>query len=299
MSEPTDYWLIRLLPRPVTPFPQESETSYLHRLAEANGIRPQRALAQSYWLESRQSYIDRLSVASGQPPESLMRAIPNLGQKSMTNHPQRPDFFPGVPCRLCVARRTGSYDRNRQVTAWRSRFHDQVCLRHRLWIGQPAGHYLIQADLSDLPDVLHAQQRHHRLLHEHGPAVLSKCYEYGAALWTELAGRSFRQEDTARRVRALPLLQYGSNRNHRRLIAHYPETVTTTALYASPYWRSLALAEGRGFHQLVDEFNNRLQVELIPRFDGTMWFDNLLKGTADRVERSLTAYAERAATRRT
>lgn len=28
MSEPTDYWPTRRLPRPVTPFPQETEKSY-------------------------------------------------------------------------------------------------------------------------------------------------------------------------------------------------------------------------------------------------------------------------------
>lgn len=297
MNEPIDYWLVRPLPRPVTPFPQESEKSYLRRLGEANRILPQRTLTQSHWLDSRQDYIDRLSMASGQSRESLLRAIPYLGQQPKMHHPYRPDFFPGVPCRRCVAQRTGSYNRIHQITAWRSRFHDQICLRHRLWIGQPPGNYQIQADLTDLPDVLQAQRRHQRLLHEHGPTVLSTCYEHGATLWNELTGRSFRQEDTARRVRALPPLQYGSNRDHRRLIAHYPETVTTAALYASPHWRSLALTEGHGFQQFIQEFNNRLRVELVPRFDGTMWFDTMLRETAARIERSVSAYAEREAAR--
>ncbi|MGQ4485358.1 hypothetical protein LRE75_35325 [Streptomyces sp. 372A] len=298
MSEPTNYWLTRPLPRPVTPFPQETEKSYLRRLGEANGVIPGRALAQSSWLESRQDYIGRLSMASGQSRESLLQAIPYLGQQPKIFHPSRPDFLPGVPCHLCVARRTGTYNRIHQVTAWRSRFHHQVCLRHRLWIGEPAGHYQIQADLTGLPDVLHAQRRHHRLLHKYGPVVLATCYERGAKLWHDLSSRSFRHEDTARRVQALPRLQHGSNRDHRRLIARYPETVTTTALYASPHWRSLALARGHGFGQFIDEFNNRLQVELIPRFDGGMWFVHSLRETADQIERSLSAYAERGATRR-
>jgi hypothetical protein len=37
MSEPTDFWLVRPLPRPVTPFPHEGLDSYLDRLAWANG----------------------------------------------------------------------------------------------------------------------------------------------------------------------------------------------------------------------------------------------------------------------
>ncbi|GAA3780627.1 hypothetical protein GCM10022206_19530 [Streptomyces chiangmaiensis] len=36
MSQPTRYWLIKPLPRPVTPFPQETEQSYLKRLGDRN-----------------------------------------------------------------------------------------------------------------------------------------------------------------------------------------------------------------------------------------------------------------------
>lgn len=71
--------------------------------------------------------------------------------------------------------------------------------------------------------------------------------------------------------------------------AHYPETVTITALYASPHWRSLALAQRPGFGQFIDEFNNRLQVELVPRFDGGMWFVHALRDTADGIKRSLVS----------
>jgi hypothetical protein len=125
MREPTDYWLTRPLPRPLPPFPHESEQSYLERLGATNGIRAERVLAQSSWLESRQDYIERLAIVSGQSCETLLHAIPQLGQEHWPFLADRPDFSVNAPCRLCVARRTGCYSHFSRVSVWSSRFHDQ------------------------------------------------------------------------------------------------------------------------------------------------------------------------------
>ncbi len=171
--------------------------SYLERLGATNGIRAERVLAQSSWLESRQDSIKRLAIVSGQSRETLLHAIPQLGQEPgpfLTDHP---DFSVNAPCRLCVARRTGSYSHFSRVSVWSSRFHDQVCLRHKIWTGRSAENYMQQVDVTDLPDVLQAQRRHYRLLRKHGHVVLSACFEHCSDLWDAVVRRGYRPATAA------------------------------------------------------------------------------------------------------
>lgn len=288
MREPTDYWLTRPLPRPLPPFPHESEQSYLERLGATNGIRAERVLAQSSWLESRQDYIERLAIVSGQSRETLLHAIPQLGQEHWPFLADRPDFSVNAPCRLCVARRTGSYSHFSRVSVWSSRFHDQVCLRHKIWTGRSAENYIQQVDVTDLPDVIQAQRRHYRLLRRHGHVVLSACFEHCSDLWDAVVRRGYRPSDRRRRLDALGI-SHPEIWDPRRYIAVYPEVVAATALYASPHWRKLARSEDSGYLRFRAEFIRQLPQERILRRSSKPWFLKELGDTALRIEDAIAA----------
>lgn len=125
----------RPLPRPLEPFPQETESSFLSRLAAANATPVQRLQQPSHWLTSRLDPIDQLSVLSGQSRTTIQYAIPRCENKSwnISNGPLAPT--PRWACRRCAARRTGNPQQ--EVRVWMSKHHDQVCIPHRLWIGGP------------------------------------------------------------------------------------------------------------------------------------------------------------------
>ncbi|AQW48286.1 hypothetical protein ACIQPP_50610 [Streptomyces violaceusniger] len=287
MSEPTDYWLTRPLPRPVTPFPRESERSYLERMGAANGIQAQKVLAQSSWLESQQDYAERLAIVSGQPRETLLNAIPQLRQGSWPLLSDRPDFSVNIPCRLCVARRTGSYSYFSTVSAWSSRFHDQVCLRHKIWTGRSVENYMQQVDVTDLPDVIQAQRRHYRLLRRHGHVVLSACFEHCSDRWDAVVRRGYRPSDRRRRLDILGT-SHPQIWDARRYIAVYPEVVAATALYASPHWRKLARSDDSGYFQFRIEFIRQLPQERFLRKSSKPWFLKELRDTALRIEAAIS-----------
>ncbi|MEU9158429.1 hypothetical protein AB0D59_49880 [Streptomyces sp. NPDC048417] len=291
MSEPTRYWLIKPLPRPVVPFPQESEQSYLKRLGDKNKVLVQRLLNQSHWLNSQQDYIDRLAIASGQPRASLVRAIPLLGQQTGPFVPGRPDRSPALACRHCVARRTGNYTLVSPVTAWKSHFHDHVCPRHKLWIGKAVAYYHQQTDLSGLPDVVDAQRRHYRLLRRYGHTVLDACYEHCSTLWAAVLTRGYRLSDRHRRLEAMGADPHTQIWDPRRHIAVYPEIVEAMSLYASPHWRRLALAEGSEYLQFRAEFIRRLPQEKVLRRTSKPWFFKELGETARDIEAAVSRRA--------
>jgi hypothetical protein len=65
-------------------------------------------------------------------------------------------------CRRCTARLgiTGPI-------ACRLPPHQTLCRRHRLWTGPAARTHAAQLDISQLPEILKAQRRHHAQLHDH------------------------------------------------------------------------------------------------------------------------------------
>ncbi|WP_234335373.1 MULTISPECIES: hypothetical protein [Streptomyces] len=152
--------VVRPLPRPLKPFPHETESSFLSRLAAANATPVQRLQRPSLWLTSRLDPIDQLSVLSGQSRTTIQYAIPRWENKSwnVSNGPLA--LTPRWACRRCVARRTGNPQQD--VMVWMSKHHDQVCIPHRLWIGRAVDSAARQYDLADLPEVVQAQRRHYR-----------------------------------------------------------------------------------------------------------------------------------------
>lgn len=231
--------------------------SYLRRLAWANGISANMLTAPSTWLSPHRDFVAYLSTISGQPRESLLRAIPLLDDAPRPLHPA---MASGRPCRLCVARRTGQPDSS--LIAWRSQFHDQVCLRHHRWLGHPDNPFLLQADLRPIPDVVQAFRRHRRLLHRHGPALLDACYEHCSHLWRACLSTGLRSSSRERRLRLLQVDDWiTAPADPRWHAADYPEIVQLLSLCASRHWRSLATTSSNELTLLLAELRRRLPGE--------------------------------------
>ncbi|MFF6983399.1 hypothetical protein ACFZAV_38270 [Streptomyces sp. NPDC008343] len=277
--------VFRPLPRPLKPFPQETEASFLDRLAAANAMPVRRLQQPSLWLTSRLDPTDQLSVLSGQPRTSIQHAIPRW-EKQAWNLPQGP-FAATIrwACRRCVARRTGNPDQG--VMVWMSKHHDQVCVPHRLWIGRAVESPTTQFDLADLPEIVAAQQRHYRLLRRHGPHVLNPCYAQCSLFWHVLMQHGYRISERSRRLVRLQPRPARSVRpwDPKRYAAVYPEIVTTMALYASPHWRRLAMStdeeDFRAFHA---EFTRRLPNESSLRTTAKPWFIQQLRVIAHSIQ---------------
>ncbi|WP_405606578.1 hypothetical protein [Streptomyces sp. NBC_00076] len=56
-----------------------------------------------------------------------------------------------------------------------SKHHDQVCIPHRLWIGQAVEAPANQFDLADLSEIVAAQKHHYRPLRRYCPDVINAC----------------------------------------------------------------------------------------------------------------------------
>lgn len=84
-----------------------------------------------------------------------------------------PDHVLRWACRRCVVTRTGSM-LPAQVSA---PIHDNVCLRHNLWIGKNIFAPAQPLNLSRTPDVIRAQRQYCRLRRRHGPTITSICYD--------------------------------------------------------------------------------------------------------------------------
>ena len=155
--------MLRPLPRLVAPFRNETITSYLHRLAGGNRIDP----AGLRYLLARSDRKDapvplgRLAAITGLPCQSLAWAMPQIctpAELSSLHLRDRPRARPGwafLACRACVA--------GQPVIRW-ALHDDVVCSRHRRWISR----YHEQPDLTRQPEILHAHQRHRRLIRRHG-----------------------------------------------------------------------------------------------------------------------------------
>lgn len=288
MTDHLAFTLVRPLPHPLAPFPRETQDSYLYRLSAANKIPVNQLQAPSRWLTSRLDYIDRLSILGGQPRHSLIKAIPLLDNDPRAERPADSER-PRWACRRCVAKRTGATG---PVEVWMSRFHDQICIPHRLWIGRAVDFPSTQLDVSNLPELITAQRRHYRLLHHHGPVITDACYEHCAALWSQIAHHRYRISE-----RADHLLRLVTNdRNVRpwdplRYAAVYPEIVETIALFATPDWRKLAVCgNDKAFTAFRAEFARRLPQESPLRTTGRPWFLRQLRRTAGRIDSAIRTH---------
>ncbi len=247
------------LPCAIPPFPGETTTSYLYRLAVANQIHP--ADLQAHLTGTRQPApvtLDGLAAATGRSPRCLSYALPELrpGIKPGTD-PVLPAHVRRTICWRCSARR-GAF---RFAITWQPA-EVSICLSHRVWLGPPVrAHHGGQYDVGDLPEILHAQRRHYRLARRHGRQAAADAFAEAAhitALWARHG---------LHRDRRIPLIHafLGRTPLTGRLqpgdpitpVVTYPETVDLARVLAMPCWRRPAAPAGkheiRQFRRDVDQ----------------------------------------------
>ena len=234
----------RRLPRRVAPFPNEHLSSYLHRLAEANGL-PGDEFGNHV---TNAAIPDREAVhdLTGIPERTLVFALPELRTPDdVTTYPAlrgRPAAVGSSNyCPYCA----GLRGRTRPVRVWAT--HEQVlCQRHWIWTGGPVltcENRWPRIDISTLPDVLAAQRRHQRLIVRFGREQVRHAFEDASYLvheWHQRLPWPFRSVHA--RLAVLepdPKRWFLSSAICRT--AEYPVTVALTTFLADAAWRNRLL----------------------------------------------------------
>jgi hypothetical protein len=230
---------LRRLPIVVAPARHELVSSYVGRLARLHGLS-----FGDLWSPFRAAGGDgpaclaRLVGLTGLSAESLAAALPELREPA-------PDWrlFRHVAqrgCWRCDVRHEGG-------AVVRVLVHHQfVCRRHRVWIGLPGPS--MSTDLTALPEVVHAQRRHERLVQRYGWRAAYDAVQHGlrmcAMIWrgvpdSRAAGAWLRW--SRRAAVLMPAQRVESEFAVSRLFAViYPDAVAVAPLLASPVWRRWA-----------------------------------------------------------
>ncbi|MFI9355564.1 hypothetical protein [Streptomyces lydicus] len=231
------------LPSSVPPARHEVTASYVARLARLHGMDFHllwEQVTRPFAARSTIRTIDPavLSSATGRPLEHLAGALPELRTPqpdwSMFRHEPQPG------CHLCTARHSGG------PVVHLLPHHRYVCMQHRIWIGPPDTDELT-TPLDALPEVVHAQRRHLRLLRRHGWAVTYDAVLTGILICAQLwslpeEGNGETWHDWVRRADLLipPGTSEATFSVARLCAAVYPEAVDLAGVFASPYWRQQA-----------------------------------------------------------
>jgi hypothetical protein len=274
--------LIRPLPITLPPFPGECESSYWTRLAQANHVPLARLRAPSRWLKSRLSSLETLCILSGQSRQHLARTIPDLQTENRSADP------PSIPddhvlrwaCRRCVVTRTGA---TLPAQIWAS-VRDEVCTRHKLWVGQHVHSPEQQLDLSHTPDIVRAQCRYRRLRRRHGRAVIAICADATGQIWNGLAHRHYQLVRRAEILHELVRVTGPTDEPDRAgpclFAAGFPERVALIGLFASAGWRRTLLIAP----QAIAEFPRRFPLEAPLRGTSRTWISTIIETTAQQIE---------------
>lgn len=256
--------MLRPLPRPVPPFRDETTTSFVRRLAEANRLDPAalRAHLAQHTRKNAPVPLGRLAAVTGMPPRALAYAMPQLcGPEELAglhvaDRPRARSGWAFIACRHCTA----SHVCARPVTRWATH-DDVVCRQHRRWISEDAE----QPDLSRQPEILDAHRRHRWLIRRHGRHAVMRAFRdaHHICIGWRLEGR--RDKGFERRLAIF------HGRGWRDLdqwsqtfdAATYPQSVALTRLLASPYWRHRIVDEGWPWH---DEFVAELRRTVAPGY---------------------------------
>jgi hypothetical protein len=247
------------LPRPVRPVLDETATSYLHRLCQANCL-AQEALSRRL-REHRDAplQVGLLATLSGQRPEVLHYAMLELctSQELASMHVAgrpRPGAIGTFKCRLCT--------HSRQVTDWVKcwrRAEDVICHQHCRWT---AGHDEEGLDLTRQPDILQANRRHRRLINRYGRRAVFNAFTQASEICNEWIERHrfTGHADFGRRMRLFLGPGWRADFSQPAVSAAlYPQVVSLTRLLASPYWRPLAVRDQAGNEAFVAELRRTVR----------------------------------------
>lgn len=248
----------RRLPVNVPLVRAETIDSYLARLARANHLSLRDFRAHLGLPPTRNGRVDsdRLSVMTGHQPDRLSEMIVGSGPWSGRG---RVSPLPAsrAACRRCTAARGIRGDVHRVTADLR------VCRPHRRWLGALGDGQSEQYDLSRLPEVVHAQRRHHRLLHRHGRDAGRTALFWATHIsdrWTERG--DWDQHRLRRQQRYLTAFPHHVDATDTLApMLNYPETVTLAGLLASEHWSTLASSRRRQDRNRFDaEVARRLHI---------------------------------------
>ena len=244
--------VLRALPRRVKPFPGETSSSYVARLAHANRL--DATALRCYITADRRSSppmsAERLSIVAGIPAQVLRNAIPNLDPA-----PGRAAHRPLIPrhgddgpaCRMCVLARGIT----QPVRCWKQP-EQVICLRHRRWIAPLAEDD--QPALREHPEILHAHKRHLRLVRRFGRDPTANMY----AVADHICRRWHEQHEHDAGFRQRMAAFHGPDWHVRPAdptiaAAIYPQVVALTRLLVSPYWQHLGKSGWAGRQRFLQE----------------------------------------------
>lgn len=232
----------RTLPVLLPPLHHELLGSYLHRLADANHLtirdlsreigpsryHPRDSDDLTGWTPRA---VTRLAALTGTTTIALLHALPVLRTAALTGQPMalRPPLPPwhAHACLLCAARR-GVYG----LAIVRVFPHERICRRHGRWHGGGTQHPL----RARLPEILHANARHRRLVRRQGAAAVTERFLQAQAQtrqWLAGNGPAELKSRWERRLGILGQDPYGDPHRpspDRIELITYPETVAMTRL---------------------------------------------------------------------
>jgi hypothetical protein len=283
---------IRQLPGLTKPVQDETVKSYLERLARANCcaiedlasyLAPHTwphddAKASDFLIASLHHWtsdiftgieLSALAKATGLPEANLAYALPELRDqypdaRSMVlrerNIAGRPNYV-GLACQRCVAAKGITT----HVYVWMR--HDQnVCLRHKLWIGPGAYGAEDQLNLAKLPEVVAAQRKHRVLIRRLRRRWVFPVFPLAfgfADSWVPMKTRRQRFAQL-RAPRGYPPGKFPFRGAHWNAVI-YPEAVALTGVLASPRWRSSGLAadDDESLQLIVQQ----IRIRVLPEYD--------------------------------
>jgi TniQ protein len=242
----------------------ETLPSYLTRLADANHLPLPYLRASLGMTRTNRPDLDQLAALTGHPAQRLTDMLigtaPPPGRTKMSPLPA------GRPaCRRCLAAR-GIHADVDQVAP-----DQRVCARHRRWLGGPTEGTVEQYDLTQLPLVVNAQRRHHRLLRAHGAEDGRTAIYWAKTIVARWVERRLWTEHRDERLTAYLAATGRPDSDAPGLLAmvSYPETITLARLLADHNWAAIAAADRpRDRADFDREVGRRLHIPFSARESG-------------------------------
>ncbi|MEU1784103.1 hypothetical protein ABZ545_32195 [Streptomyces abikoensis] len=281
--------LARPLPHTVTPFPNETLTSYFYRLARVNRSEPRIIRVPSRWLPCSLNDLELLEVLSGQPRVSLVWAIPEL--RRYAPHIARPPKNYGVLSRLACSHCTARSGSTIHIRVHVRGLYQNVCVRHRLWLTAGAGNHHQQINLRHAPEVVRAQIAINRLVRRHGEQFIADCYRECGRFWGEVDRRGIVRSEAVKTLSRLVNADHlGMPLRHEpisrfRQAARFPQLTRFTIFMASLVFRDPGTCSVEVTEKVIaTEFERVFPFDYRPRSVTGPWLRSTLLDLLSRME---------------